>query len=129
MYLDWKDITLTPSDLINLNTPLILLENIDSDKFYDVEKIIVKLKYNSIPYNYSGNIYFKIDEERLSTLQGDSLSSTKNVVTISNTLLCKDICSPLLSVGKGVTMEFENTPPTEGDSNVEITVYYTVRDF
>jgi hypothetical protein len=128
-YVDWVEITLTPEEVKNLNSPFTLLENLDSDKFYDVERIILKLKYNSIPYNYIGNIHFKIDEEIISTFQGDSISSTKNVATVSNTLLCKDICSPLLNIGSGLVMEFTGTPPVEGDSNLDIVIYYTVRDF
>jgi len=129
MNTDWIDITLTPTDVLNMNSAITLLENTDTDKFYEVEKLVFKLKYNSIPYNYVGNIYFKNGIERLATFQADSLSSSNNVVTISNSLLCKDVCSPLLTLSDGIKMELENTPPTEGDSNVEIRVYYILHEF
>jgi len=51
-------------------------------------------------------------------------------VTISNTLLCKDICSPILNLGKNLTIRFENNiPPVGGDSDVELVVYYYLEDF
>lgn len=129
-YLDSKTITLIPQQLSEITTPYELLDLIGEDQFYDINKIILKLKYNTTPYVLNGNIYFEIDGERISVFQPDSINSTKKVVTISNTLLCKDICSPILNLGKNLTIRFENdTPPVGGDSEVEITVYYTVWDF
>lgn len=128
--LDWKIITLTPQQLGEITTPYELLDPIEENQFYDINKIILKLKYNTTPYVLNGNIYFEIDGERISIFQPDSINSAKKVVTISNTLLCKDICSPILNLGKNLTMRFENNiPPISGDSEVELTVYYTVWDF
>lgn len=128
--LDWKIITLTPQQLGEITTPYELLDSIGENQFYDINKIILKLKYNTIPYTLNGNIYFEIDGERISVFQPDSINSAKKVVTISNTLLCKDICSPILNLGKNLTMRFENNiPPIDGDSEVELTVYYTVWEF
>jgi hypothetical protein len=129
-YLDSKTITLTPQQLGEITTTYELLDPIGENQFYDVNKIILKLKYNTTPYTLNGNIYFEIDGERISIFQPDSINSVKKVVTISNTLLCKDICSPILNLGKNLTMRFENNiPPVNGDSEVELTVYYTVWDF
>jgi len=129
-YLDSKTITLTPQQLSEITTPYELLDLIGEDQFYDINKIILKLKYNTTPYVLNGNIYFEIDGERISVFQPDSINSAKKVVTISNTLLCKDICSPILNLGKNLTIRFENNiPPVGGDSEVELTVYYTVWDF
>lgn len=128
--LDWKTLTLTPQQLGEITTPYELLDPIGENQFYDINKIILKLKYNTTPYTLNGNIYFEIDGERISVFQPDSINSAKKVVTISNTLLCKDICSPILNLGKNLTMRFENNiPPIDGDSEVELTVYYTVWDF
>jgi hypothetical protein len=129
MNLDWIDITLTQSDLFQMTQPITLLENDNMGNFYEVEKIILKLKYNSLPYTYAGNIFFKSGNERISTFQGDSISSSKNVVTISNTLLCKDLCSPLLEPNNNITMELDSIPPTEGDGTIEIRIYYILHEF
>ena len=129
MNTDWIDITLTSTEIYDLSSPLTLLPNVGTNQFYEVEKIVFKLKYNTTPYNYVGDIHFKNGIERLATFQGDSLSSSQSAATVSNSLLCKDTCSPLLTLGDGVVMELTGTPPTEGDGIVEIRVYFILHDF
>lgn len=129
-YLDSKQIILTPQELSSITNPYDLLEPIGEEQFYEIDKIYLKLKYNSIPYTLNGNIYFEINGERIAVFQPDSINSDKKVVTISNTLLCKDICSPILNLGKNLTIRFENgVPPVNGDSDIDITVYYYLWDF
>jgi len=72
-YLDSKTITLTPQQLSEITTPYELLDLIGEDQFYDINKIILKLKYNTTPYVLNGNIYFEIDGERISVFQPDHI--------------------------------------------------------
>ena len=130
-YLDYYSITLQPLDVLNLTGSLAILPEIEPTQFYDIDKIILKLKYNSIPYNYGTTdlIYFSIANEHIATLQGDSISSNHNVVTVANARLCKDLCAPLIELGETVKMQFSGSSPTVGDSEIEITTYYYLHDF
>lgn len=128
--------TLTPSDIYRLSTPYELLPPLSTSEFYDIERIIWKLIYNTTPYRYTGEIYFMMAGERMATFQSDSITSPFSVATISRSLLCKDLQIPLIIPGSSLTLEcndqetcriFGAMPaPIEGDSDVEITIDYYV---
>lgn len=120
-----------PADILNLTGSLDILPNIDPTQFYDVDRIILKLKYNSVPYNYGATdlIYFNIGNEHIATLQGDSISSNHKVATVANARLCVDLCAPLIELGETVKMYFSGSAPTLGDSEIEIITYYYLHDF
>ena len=128
--------TLSSSDILGLSTPYVILPTTSTSEFYDIEKIVWKLIYNTTPYEYSGDLYFCLGTEYVATFQADSITSPYSVATISRSLLCKDKCSPLIIPGKALTLECTDSEtcrifgamsaPINGDSTVEITVDYYI---
>lgn len=129
--LDNYTTTFQPADILNLTGSLAILPEIQPTQFYDVDRIILKLKYNSVPYNYgiTDLIYFNVGNEHIATLQGDSISLNRKAATIANARLCKDLCAPLIELGETVKMQFSGLSPTVGNSEIEIITYYYLHDF
>ena len=67
---------ITSEEFINYTTPIEILPQTNSDEFYDILKIVWKFSASTTNFDYSGKILFKIGDERICTLQSDSLSST-----------------------------------------------------
>lgn len=121
-------VDLSGSDIIDMTSPISLLPNIDLNQFYDIHRIIWKLKFISSPYDYTGEIFFKIGQERISTLQADSLNSNRSSAAVSNANVCKDFKCPFVELGETLKMEMSGTPPTTGDSEITIEIHYYIEE-
>jgi hypothetical protein len=119
-------IKLESEDFINYSNPIAILSSLGADEFYDVFKIVWKYKHKTVSYDYLGNLIFKIGNERIATLQGDSISSQSNVACVSNANLCQDRDCPKIELGEGVKLYLDGTPPSIGDGSVVIEIYYYV---
>lgn len=119
-----KVIQLTSNDFTGYTNPIEILPSIGDREFYDVLKVVWKYRFNTIGYNYTGKILFKVGHERFCTLQSDSLSSTTSTASVSNANICVDKDCPYLTLGDPITMILDGSPPTTGDGEVQIDIYY-----
>jgi hypothetical protein len=128
-YLDWKEVTLIPADLTGYTTAIDILDPIASDEFYEIVKILIKVDFDSVAYDYASNIDFEIGGERMMRFQSDVISSSNDVVSLGNAILCQDTCAPYIGIGETLKMRLDGTPPTVGDSLVYIKVWYYKHSF
>jgi len=128
-YLDWKEVVLIPSDLTGYTTAIDILDSIAADEFYEIVKILIKVDFDSVAYDYASNIDFEIAGERMMRFQHDVISSSNDVVSMGNAILCKDTCAPYIGLGETLKMRLDGTPPTVGDSLVYIKVWYYKHTF
>lgn len=128
-YLDWKEVIISHNDLVNYSSPIVILDAPNSNQFYDVVKIMMKTPFNSIAYDYSGNIDFEINGERIMRFQADTINSSIDTISIGNSMLCKDTCSPFIGLGEAMVMKLDDIPPTIGNSLVTIKVWYLLHQF
>lgn len=128
-YLDWKEITITPAQLTGYTTAIPILDTPAANDFYEVVKIMVKVQFNSVAYDYIGNIDFQINAERIMRFQADTISTASDTVSIGNAMLCQDTCAPFLGLGYGLELTLDSAAPTVGDSDVYIKVWYYKHEF
>jgi len=128
-YLDWKEITITPAQLTGYTTAIPILDAPAANDFYEVVKIMVKVQFNSVAYDYIGNIDFEINAERIMRFQADTISTASDTVSIGNAMLCQDTCAPFLDLGYGLELTLDSAAPTVGDSDVYIKVWYYKHEF
>ena len=128
-YLDWKEITITPSQLTGYTTAIPMLDAPAANQFYEVVKIMMKTPFNSVAYDYAGNIDFEINGERMMRFQYDTISTASDTVSIGNAILCQDTCAPFLGLGYGLNLRLDSAAPTVGDSDVYIKVWYYLHEF
>jgi hypothetical protein len=128
-YLDWKEITITPAQLTGYTTAIPILDTPAANDFYEVVKIMVKVQFNSVAYDYIGNIDFEINAERIMRFQADIISTASDTVSIGNAMLCQDTCAPFLGLGYGLELTLDSAAPTVGDSDVYIKVWYYKHEF
>ena len=120
------EVNLSSLDMINMPGPITLLPTISSNQFYDIHRIVWKLKYGTTPYDYVGEIYFTIGAERLATFQADNLAIDRSSAAVSNANICKDFKCPFIELGETLKLELSGTPPTVGDSQIKIDIHYYV---
>ena len=128
-YLDWKEVVLIPSDFTGYTTAIDILDSIATDEFYEIVKILIKVDFDSVAYDYASNIDFEIAGERIMRFQHDVISSSVDVVSMGNAMLCQDTCAPYIGIGETLKMRLDGTPPTIGDSLVYIKVWYYKHKF
>lgn len=117
---------ITANDLINYSSPIEVLPSIESDEFYDILKIVWKFSASTTNFDYSGKILFKIGDERICTLQSDSLSSTTSNAAVSNANICVDKDCPKITLGEPLKFVLDSTPPTQGNGMAQVDVYYYI---
>lgn len=83
-YLDWKEVTLIPADLTGYTTAIDILDTPGVDEFYEIVKIMIKVPFNSVAYDFVGDIDFEIVSERIMRFQQDVISSAVDVVSMGN---------------------------------------------
>lgn len=120
-----ETIILQASDFINYSQPITILSDLPTDEFYDVRKIIWKYRFGTSGFDYNDKIVFKIDDERICTLQADSLSSLSSVACVSTANICVDKECPRVNLTKGVKLHLLGTPPSQGDGAVAIEIFFT----
>ena len=128
-YLDWKEVVLNPGDLTGYTTAIDILDTPGVDEFYEIVKILVKVPFNSVAYDFVGDIDFEIFGERIMRFQQDVLNSSVDVVSMGNAMLCQDTCAPYIGIGETLKMRLDGTAPTVGDSLVYIKVWYYKHTF
>lgn len=128
-YLDWKEVVLIPSDFTGYTTAIDILDPIAADEFYEIVKILIKVDFDTVAYDYASNIDFEIAGERIMRFQHDVISSNVDVVSMGNAMLCQDTCAPYIGIGETLKMRLDGTPPTVGDSLVYIKVWYYKHSF
>jgi hypothetical protein len=128
-YLDWKEITITPAQLTGYTTAIPILDTPAANEFYEVVKIMIKVPFNSVAYDYLGNLDFDINGERVMRFQYDTISTASDTVSMGNAMLCQDTCAPFLGLGYGVDLRLDSAAPTVGDSDVNIKVWFYKHEF
>ena len=128
-YLDWKEITITPAQLTGYTTPIYILDAPASNEFYEVVKIWVKTPFNSVAYDYLGNLDFEINGERMMRFQADTISTASDTVSMGNAILCQDTCAPFIGIGDPMVLRLDSAAPTVGDSDVNIKVWFYKHEF
>jgi hypothetical protein len=128
-YLDWKELTITPAQLTGYTTAISILDTPAANEFYQVVKIMVKVPFNSVAYDYAGNIDFEINGERVMRFQADTISTGSDTVSMGNAMLCQDTCAPFLGLGYGVELRLDSAAPTVGDSDVNIKIWFYKHEF
>jgi hypothetical protein len=123
--METNKIILQASSFINYSEPITILPDLPTNEFYDVRKIVWKYRFGTSGFDYSDKIVFKLDDERIATLQADSLSSLSSVACVSNANLCIDKECPRVNLTKGVKLHLLGTPPTQGDGVVVIEIFFT----
>lgn len=128
-YLDWKEVTLNPGDLTGYTTAIDILDAIAATDFYEIVKIMVKVPFNSVAYDFVGDFDFEIAGERIMRFQQDVLSTASDVVSMGNAMLCQDTCAPYIGLGETLKFRLVGAAPTVGDSDVIIKVWYYKHEF
>lgn len=128
-YLDWKEVTLIPSDLTGYTTAIEILDTPGVDEFYEIVKILIKVDFDSVAYDYASNIDFEIAGERVMRFQHDVISSANDVVSMGNAMLCQDTCAPYIGIGEPLKFRLVGAAPTVGDSDVIIKVWFYKHSF
>jgi len=128
-YLDWKEITITPAQLTGYTTAIYILDAPASNEFYEVVKILVKMPFNSVAYDYLGNLDFEINGERMMRFQADTISTASDTVSMGNAMLCQDTCAPFIGIGDPMVLRLDSAAPTVGDSDVYIKVWFYKHEF
>lgn len=128
-YLDWKEVVISHTDLVSYSSPIAILDAPAANEFYEVVKIMVKTPFNSVAYDYVGNIDFEINGERMMRFQADTISSSVDTVSMGNAMLCKDTCAPFIGLGQGLDFKLDSTPPTVGNSLVMVKVWYYLHEY
>jgi hypothetical protein len=126
--MDRSTTILEASSFISYTNPIEILPSCSSTQFYDVLKIVWKYKFGTSGFDYNDKLIFKFGDERICTLQADSLSSLSSVACVSNANICVDKDCPRLSLGDGLKLHLLGTPPTQGDGQVVIETYYYLDD-
>ncbi len=119
---------LEASSFTSYSQPIEILPICSATEFYDIFKIVWKYKYGTSGFDYSDKLIFKVGEERICTLQADSLSSVSSVACVSNANICIDKECPRVDLGEGLKLHLLGTPPTQGDGEVVIETYYYLDD-
>jgi hypothetical protein len=119
---------LDPSDITGLSSPITIIQSPGENSFLGIDRIFWTYKFNSVAYNYSapGEIYFKIADERVATLQADNLNVSTNNAAYSTANLCSDLMCPRVNFNSALTLSLSATAPTVGDGNVYIQVFYYI---
>lgn len=117
-------ITLQAGDFINYSGPIEILPAPATNDFYDIFKIIWKYKFGTSSFDYNDKILFTVGDERIGTMQADVLSSASSVACISHANLCIDKECPRINLSEGLKLKLLGTPPTRGDGEVIIEVFY-----
>lgn len=128
-YLDWKEVTLIPADLTGYTTAIEILDTPGVDEFYEIVKIMVKVPFNSVAYDFVGDIDFEIVGERIMRFQQDVLNSSVDVVSMGNAMLCQDTCAPYIGIGEPLKFRLVGAAPTVGDSDIYIKVWFYKHSF
>lgn len=123
--METKKITLQASSFINYASPIEILPDLPTDEFYSIKEIIWKYRFGTSGFDYADKLVFKIDDERICTLQADSLSSLSSVACVSTANICIDKECPRVNLTKGVKLHLLGTPPTQGDGVVLIEVIFS----
>jgi hypothetical protein len=126
--METKTTILTASSFINYSEPIIIIQDCFGTEFYDISKIVWKYKFGTSGFDYNGKFIFQIADERISTLQADSLSSLSSVACVSNANLCVDRECPKVVLGAGLRLHLSGTPPTQGDGEVIIETHFSMDD-
>jgi hypothetical protein len=121
-------IILEASSFTSYTDAIQILPSCSATQFYDVFKIVWKYKFETSGFDYNDKLIFKIGDERICTLQADSLSSLSSVACVSNANICIDKDCPKVNLGEGLKLYLLGTPPTQGDGEVVIETYYYLDD-